>query len=93
MRAMKKREVEVKYCDFCKEEVDSLGECAVCKREMCNKEGGAAHSAFSIEIYRHADGRRLISKICRVCATAEFRGVIQQLFNGMMSEDPVTTKP
>ncbi len=93
MRVKEKRVVEVKYCDFCEEETNNLNQCAVCKREMCSKEGGAVHSAFDIDLYRHADGRRLISHVCKECATAKFTGVIHEFFDGMMSEDPVREIP
>ena len=89
MRVMEEREVEVKYCDFCKEETDNLKKCPVCKREMCSKDGGVAHSAFSIDIRRYADGKRLISNVCRECATAGFTGTIHEFFNEMMSKGPV----
>ncbi len=88
-----KRDVNVKYCDLCGEEAEHLDRCAVCKREMCNKDGGAAHSTFSIEVYRHEDGGHLVgygSKICNDCAEKKFKGTIRDLINGMMSKNPVS---
>ena len=87
MKKIENRDVEVKYCDFCGEETQHLDRCAICKREMCNKDGGAAHSVFSIEVYRYEDGRRLAgnrSQICNDCADKKFDGTIRDLINGMM---------
>lgn len=92
MRKTEKRDVEVGYCDYCGEEAERLEKCAVCGREMCNKDGGAAHSAFSVELFRFGDGQRLSgfgSKVCRDCAEKKFDGTIRELFDGMIAEDPV----
>jgi len=92
MRKTEKRDVEIKYCDFCGEETEHFDKCAVCKREMCNKDGGAAHSAFSIKVYRYSDRYHLEgygSKICKNCADKKPDGTIRNLINGMMSKDPV----
>ncbi len=93
MKKMENREVEVKYCDFCGEETQYLSRCAICKREMCNKDAGAFHSAFSVEIYRYEDGHRLVgdgSKICNNCAEKKFDGTIRDFINGMIDKDPVS---
>lgn len=87
------REITVKVCDFCGEETDHLDTCAVCKREMCAKDGGAAHSDYSLEVYRYHDGTHLThgAKICNECSGRKFDGTIQELFDGMMAKPPVPT--
>ncbi|MBU1255763.1 hypothetical protein KKH35_02740 [Patescibacteria group bacterium] len=95
MKKTEKRNVEVKYCDFCKEETGHLDRCAVCKKEMCNKDGNKAHTAYSTEIYRYKDGQRLVgygNNICKDCAGETFDGTIQELLDGMMSEITVIIK-
>ncbi|NQU99989.1 MAG: hypothetical protein HQ538_04575 [Parcubacteria group bacterium] len=95
MKKMEERKVEVKYCDFCEEETAHLNKCAVCKRNMCSKNGMSSHSAYSVEIYRYRDGQRLAkngSKICKDCAGEKFDGTIQELLDGMMSKIPVIIK-
>jgi len=92
MKKMEKRDVEVEYCDFCGNETEHLDRCAVCKQEMCCRDGGAIHTAYSVETYRYRDRHRLAgygSRICNSCAVKKFGGTIQELFDGMMSEDPV----
>lgn len=94
MKKTEKRDVEIKYCDFCKRETEHLDKCAVCKQEMCNDYGGKIHTAYSVEIYRYDDERHLVgygSRICRQCAKRGFNGTIQELFDGMMGETPVAT--
>ena len=88
MIKIEERKVKVMYCDYCKSETKQLNTCALCKREMCNKEGGAAHSAFSAELYEFDSRRRLDSSICRDCAEKKFDGTIRELFGGMMSSKP-----
>ena len=92
MRKMEERKVEVLYCDDCGKETKQLEECAICKREMCTKDGGAVHFAFSTELYRFDDGQRLRgygSYICHDCAGKKFDVTIGELLNGMMTEKPV----
>ncbi len=91
MNVKEKREVDVKYCDFCKEETEHLDGCAVCKQEMCvgRKKG---HEAYSVELYRYSDGKRLAgfgSKICKDCTGKKFEGTIQEFFDGMIEKNPV----
>jgi len=86
-----KRDVEVKYCDFCKEEASHLDRCAVCKRQMCSKDGGKAHTAFGVELYRYSDAQRLVgygSKVCKECSQKKFNGTIQELLDAMMGGTP-----
>lgn len=89
------REITVKICDFCGDEVKNLSTCAICKREMCDKDGGKAHAAFNLtDVYRYSDGRRLsivASKVCDDCAKKRFGGTLEQFFSGMMDESPVPT--
>lgn len=89
MEKMVARVVAVKYCDFCAEESEHLSKCAICKKEMCSKEGMKAHTAYSVDIYRYADGARLISHVCKGCSATVFKFAIQALFNDMMGEAPV----
>ena len=92
MRKTEKRDVEVKLCDYCRDETEHLDRCAVCKREMCLKDGGVAHSAFSVELYKYGTGQRLKgygSLVCRDCAEKKFDGTIGELLDGMMTEKPV----
>ena len=95
MKKIEKRGVEVKYCDFCEKEANHLDRCAVCKKEMCIKDGGKFHKAYSMEIYRYKDGQRLVgygNNICEDCAGETFNGTVQEFFDGMMSEIPVIIK-
>ncbi len=92
MIRVEKRNVEVKYCDFCGEEAEHIDKCAICKREMCLKHGGATHSAFNIEVYSYSDEQRLAgygSNICNDCAGKKFNGTIRDLIKGMMGKDIV----
>ncbi len=92
MRKTVNRDIEVKCCDFCGDEAEHLERCAVCKREMCTKDGGAAHIAFSVELYRYNDEQRLKgygSHVCLDCAEKKFDGTIREFFNAMMTEGPV----
>jgi len=87
MRTMEMRKVEVIRCDFCKEETTSVIKCAVCKREGCHKDGGAAHFAYSLELYRYGDGKRLAgfgSHVCKECAEKKPDLTIKAFFDGMM---------
>lgn len=69
MRKKEMRETEVGYCDFCGDEAPHLDTCMTCGRDMCNKDGGATHSAYSLEIFRYEDRNRTISRrICKECA-------------------------
>ena len=72
-RTKEMREVEVRYCDFCKKEVPEshLSRCVICGREMCNEGGGAEHTAYSLDIFRYEDRARANNartKICKDCA-------------------------
>ena len=92
MKKIEKRDVEVKYCDLCGEETDHLDRCAICKREICVKNGVAAHFAFGVEVYRYGDGQRLAgygSNICNDCAGKKFDGTIRDLIDGMIGKDIV----
>lgn len=89
MEKVETRIVTVKYCDLCGNEVEHLNKCAVCKKEMCNEEGGKKHSAYAVEIYRYSDGQRLISHVCKVCAEMRVNLAVWQLLNGMMGDEPV----
>ena len=94
MRKTEKRDVEIKVCDFCGEETEHLGRCAVCKREMCGEDGMRAHNYCGTELFRYSDGKRLAgygARICQECSQKKFTGTIKQFFDGMMSESPVET--
>jgi hypothetical protein len=96
MEKIEMRNVKVKYCDYCDKETESLDKCAICKREMCTEPGGAAHSAFSVELYQYLSGKRLAgygSRICEDCASKKFGGTIQELLSGMMNDQPLTLIP
>ena len=95
MKKTEKRDVEIKYCDFCEKETGHLEKCAVCKREMCIKDGGKFHAAYSVKIYRYKDGKNSTefgNKVCKDCAGEEFNGTIQEFLDGMISEIPVIIK-
>ncbi|MCK5022115.1 MAG: hypothetical protein KAR54_02615 [Candidatus Pacebacteria bacterium] len=90
MKKVEKREVEVEYCDFCKDEVSHLRRCSICGREMCCKDGGKTHSAFSLEIYRYKDGEKdESSNICKECSAKKFGGTLEELFDGMLKKESV----
>ena len=90
MRKMESRQVEVKYCDLCDTEVEELSSCVICKREMCNKGGGSAHTAYSIELYRYRDGERIISRVCRDCVKEGFNVTIQGFFDEMFEKKGIS---
>ena len=90
MEKQETRIIAVKYCDFCGKEKQHLSRCVVCKKEMCNENGGKAHAVYGIELYRYSDGQRLISSpICTTCGDMNIIITISQLLDGMMKETPV----
>jgi len=93
MERTESREVVVKYCDFCGEESKNLTKCAICKKEMCNKDGMKAHADFSIELYRYSDDARLVSgHICKDCGKKEIPATVQELMNEMIGFTPAQAK-
>ena len=89
---MLNRPVEVKICDFCKSEVSSLTKCVICKRDMCFLDGGCAHTSYKIgEVYRYADGERIIGYVCKECAEKRTSLTIGELLDGVLSDKPVPT--
>ena len=89
MRTTENRPVEVFRCDGCHEESKHSAECAVCKKEYCPADGYKRHFSYSIELYRYADGRKLISHVCTGCNATHPNLSIQQLFDAMLSGRPV----
>ena len=92
MKKTVNRDIKVNVCDYCGDETEHLDRCAICKREMCLKDGGAAHIAFSVELYKYGTGQRLKgygSHVCLDCAEKKFDGTIIEFFNAMMTVDPV----
>ena len=89
MEKLETRSVTVRYCDFCGKEAQYLNKCCVCKKEMCNEEGGGKHAMYSVELYRYSDGERLNSSVCRICAEARINLSIWQFFNGMIGNEPL----
>ena len=88
------RLVDVKYCDYCGEETGHLSACALCKKEMCPADGGGRHAAYSMDVYRYGDGKRLVSShVCRECSGTVLIGLtIKELFDGMLGKVPVQMK-
>ena len=94
MRKNENRQVAVHYCDLCGEETpsQSLTTCAICKKEMCNRDGYGLHSAYSIEIYRYSDAASLApsrSHVCKDCAKSNPGLTIAEFFDVAMSEKPL----
>ena len=96
MKRTESRQVEVKYCDFCGEETKFLDRCAVCKQEMCNKDGGTAHVAYGVtELYRYKDRARLAgygTRVCKECVEKRFDGTIQEVFDRMIERVSTTVE-
>jgi len=76
MERIEKREVKVKYCDFCGKETEHVSRCGICGKDMCDT---AKHAAYSLEIYRY-EGDLLPalfgSHICVECAKENSIGLI-----------------
>jgi hypothetical protein len=89
MERREQREVVVKYCDLCAKEAQHFNKCAICKKEMCNEDGGKKHAAYHIELFRYSDGQRLIAHVCGICAERHVNLAVWQLLNGMMGDEPV----
>jgi hypothetical protein len=80
------RKINVKYCDFCGEETSHLDKCAICKKEMCKKDGGKEHADYSLEIHRYQDGKHICGcKICKDCASQQASGTIADIINKMLN--------
>lgn len=90
--------VDQKYCDFCEKEAcawETWYKCAICGKNMCKRDGMAAHSTFQIiGIRRYADNRRLPvyynTEICEECAKKKFKGTIGDLFNRILDGELVS---
>ena len=90
MEKVETREVKVGYCDLCGVEASHLEKCAICKREICGKDGYGFHSAYSLEIYRYADANRLVSGyICKECADKPLTITVRELLEGMWGRTPI----
>jgi hypothetical protein len=89
MQRMENRAVAVQYCDFCEKEMQYFNKCAICKKEMCNEDGGTKHAAYHVELYRYSDGERLNAHVCKGCSVTVFKFAIQALFNDMIGKAPV----
>jgi hypothetical protein len=84
MRKIEQRNIEISYCDFCGDEAPHLDQCAVCKREMCGKDSGREHAAYSVEVYRYRDHARSgTRKVCKYCSRSVIRA-LQVLFDVMI---------
>jgi hypothetical protein len=83
MKRTESREVEVRYCDFCREEATHTSTCPICRRDMCNGEGGKKHTAYSVEIYRYEDGDHLSVPICQDCASKPMTGTVKEFIDIM----------
>ena len=88
---IEKRDVPVKTCDFCHEEVRNLDKCVICKRDMCNA-GVGKHSSHSLEVYSYKSQNKICSAyVCTDCAEKKTDLTIGQLLDGMFGESPVPT--
>ncbi|MBI2097373.1 MAG: hypothetical protein HYT46_00315 [Candidatus Vogelbacteria bacterium] len=86
------REVEVKLCDACGAETTShLEKCAVCKRDLCNKDGGKEHLAYSLEVYWYENGARGHFQVCKDCEQKLRKPVspFAALVNILLNPEPV----
>ncbi len=80
------RPVEVKICDFCNKEVPCVSKCVVCQRDMCGDGGCHAHAAYSLEIYRYENEKRICSAhVCKECAQKRTNLTIGALLDGILT--------
>lgn len=63
MKKVEKRDVEVKYCDVCEEEITNYAKCQICGSDLCANKC----TVFSIEIYRYGAGDRIRGHVCKNC--------------------------
>ena len=75
--------IEVAFCDFCNKETPEshLSPCAICKREMCNEDGGKEHTAYAVDVYRYGGAERVNgAHICNDCASKSLPVATIQVF-------------
>ncbi len=85
------REVEVKSCDACGVELSHLEKCAICKRDLCCKDGCKERLAFSLEVYWYENGARGRFQVCKGCGQKSREPVspFDALVNILLNPKPV----
>jgi hypothetical protein len=84
MRTIEQRKIEITRCDFCKEETSQGSQCLLCHRDLCFKEGGSAHAAYDLDLYRYDDRVGRVGQICKECAETDARGTVRSFLDGII---------
>lgn len=84
------RKVKIRYCDFCGVEAESLGQCIICLKEMCNLDLGCGHSSHSVTVYNYPRKEKGINvRVCMECADKKTDCTLGTLLERMLGIDTV----